>query len=194
MGDLKYSAPDKYDGKTFTLKCPSQREVLINTVEYNTTNITGIVYGWWVNQDVPAKTVLGRPYFFFNKSIDTTSYPILSQNITRYNAPSNVSNNGNHTLNFGIEIDEYTNVINENSLFGRFYSQYIVQSFEEQARVIKFTAMLPMNILLNYQLNDILIINGQEYYINSIKTNLTTQKSDLELLTKQSDYTPSVLN
>ena len=194
MGDLKYSAPDKYDGKTFTLKCPSQREVLINTVEYNTTNITGIVYGWWGNQDVPAKTVLGRPYFFFNKSIDTTSYPILSQNITRYNAPSNVSNNGNHTLNFGIEIDEYTNVINENSLFGRFYSQYIVQSFEEQARVIKFTAMLPMNILLNYQLNDILIINGQEYYINSIKTNLTTQKSDLELLTKQSDYTPSVLN
>ena len=71
--------------------------------------------------------------------------------------------------------------------------QYIIQSFEQQSRIVKFKAMLPMNILLNYNLNDTFIINGQQYYINSIKTNLTTQESDLELLTKQTDYTASVL-
>tara|TARA_R100001377_G_scaffold4680_1_gene2660 strand:+ start:4377 stop:6548 length:2172 start_codon:yes stop_codon:yes gene_type:complete len=193
MGNLKYSAPEKYDGKTFTLQVPSQRESLINIKEYNTIIITGIVYGWWVNQDIPAKTVLGKPYFFFNRRVDTTTKPILSQQWTHYNAPSNVSETGSHTLNFGIEIDEYTDETNENSLFSRFYSQYIIQSFEEQSRIVKFTAMLPMNILLNYQLNDTLIINGQAYYINSIKTNLTTQKSELELLTKQTNYTASVL-
>ena len=47
--------------------------------------------------------------------------------------------------------------------------------------------------ILNYELNDVFIVNGQEYYINSITTNLLTNKSQLELITKQSAYTPSVL-
>ncbi len=193
MGNLRYSAPEKYEGETFNLKVPAQRESLINIVEDGTRNITGIVYAWWVNGENPAKTTLGKPYFFFNRNVDTTAYPILSQQYTQYNAPANVSADGNHTLNFGIEVDEYTNEVNQNSLFSRFYSQYIIQSFEQQSRIVKFKAMLPMNILLNYNLNDTFIINGQQYYINSIKTNLTTQESDLELLTKQTDYTASVL-
>jgi hypothetical protein len=96
-------------------------------------------------------------------------------------------------LNFGAEFNAYTGNVNENSLFSRFYSQYIVKLFEEQARVVKFTAQLPSSIVLNYELNDVFIVNGQEYYINSIKINLLTNKSELELITKQSDYTPSVL-
>ena len=52
---------------------------------------------------------------------------------------------------------------------------------------------MPSSIILNYELNDVFIINGQEYYINSIRTNLLTNKSELELITKQSAYTPSVL-
>ena len=78
-------------------------------------------------------------------------------------------------------------------MFSRFYSQYIVKLFEEQARIVKFTAQLPTSIVLNYELNDVFIVNGQEYYINSITTNLLTNKSQLELITKQSAYTPSVL-
>ena len=38
-----------------------------------------------------------------------------------------------------------------------------------------------MNVVLNYRLNDIFIIGTTEYRINSIKTNLLTNKSDLEL-------------
>jgi hypothetical protein len=36
--------------------------------------------------------------------------------------------------------------------------------------------------LINFQLNDTFVINNIEYKINSIKTNLLTGKSDLELL------------
>jgi len=43
---------------------------------------------------------------------------------------------------------------------------------------------LPLRVLLNYQLNDVFIINGREYIINSVNTNLLTGKSDLELLNK----------
>jgi len=190
FGNLNYSAPEKYDGQSYDIQVDGQRSQLINIIDEN-DDLTGIVYGWWV--DAESKTTLGSPYMFFNDLIDVADYPVTSQVIEEYNAPSNVSPDRNHTLNFGIEYNEYTGNVNENSLFNRFYSQYIVKLFEEQARVVKFTAQLPSSIVLNYELNDVFIVNGQEYFINSIRTNLLTNKSELELITKQSDYTPSVL-
>jgi len=190
FGNLNYSAPEKYDGQSYNVQVDGQRSQLINIIDEN-DDLTGIVYGWWV--DAESKTTLGSPYMFFNDLIDVADYPITLSQFDQYNAPSNVSPDRNHTLNFGIEFNEYTGNVNENSLFSRFYSQYIVKLFEEQARVVKFTAQLPSSIVLNYELNDVFIVNGQEYYINSIQTNLLTNKSELELITKQSDYTPSVL-
>ena len=190
FGNLNYSAPEKYDGQSYDVQVDGQRSQLINIIDEN-DDLTGIVYGWWV--DAESKTTLGSPYMFFNDLIDVADYPITLSQFDQYNAPSNVSPDRNHTLNFGIEYNEYTGNVNENSLFNRFYSQYIVKLFEEQARVVKFTAQLPSSIVLNYELNDVFIVNGQEYYINSIKTNLLTNKSELELITKQSGYTPSVL-
>ena len=190
FGGLSYSAPDKYDGQAFQLQLQGQRSQLINPRDENGA-LTGNVFAWWV--DAESKTTLGKPYLFFNRLVDSSSYPILSANFQSYNAPSNVSSDGNHTLNFGTEFDEYTGTVNTNSLFNRFYSQYIVKLFEEQARVIKFTAQLPTSIILNYELNDVFIINGQEYFINSLTTNLLTNKTQLELITKQSGYTSSVL-
>ncbi len=190
FGNLNYSAPEKYDGQSYDIQVDGQRSQLINIIDEN-DDLTGIVYGWWV--DAESKTTLGSPYMFFNDLIDAADYPVTSLAIEEYNAPSNVSPDRNHTLNFGIEYNEYTGNVNENSLFNRFYSQYIVKLFEEQARVVKFTAQLPSSIVLNYELNDVFIVNGQEYYINSIRTNLLTNKSELELITKQSDYTPSIL-
>jgi hypothetical protein len=49
------------------------------------------------------------------------------------------------------------------------------------------SAYLPLNIILKYNLNDIFIIDKTEYRINSIKTNLLTNKSDLELYNLQAD-------
>ena len=190
FGNLNYSAPEKYDGQSYDVQVDGQRSQLINIIDEN-DDLTGIVYGWWV--DAESKTTLGSPYMFFNDLVDAADYPITLSQFDQYNAPSNVSPDRNHTLNFGIEFNEYTGDVNENSLFSRFYSQYIVKLFEEQARVVKFTAQLPSSIILNYELNDVFIVNGQEYYINSIQTNLLTNKSELELITKQSAYTPSVL-
>jgi hypothetical protein len=190
FGNLNYSAPEKYDGQSYDVQVNGQRSQLINIIDEN-SDLTGLVFGWWV--DAENKTTLGSPYMFFNDLVDAADYPITLSQFDQYNAPSNVSPDRNHTLNFGVEFNEYTGNVNENSLFSRFYSQYIIKLFEEQARVVKFTAQLPSSIILNYELNDVFIVNGQEYYINSIQTNLLTNKSELELITKQSDYTPSVL-
>ena len=48
---------------------------------------------------------------------------------------------------------------------------------------------MPLHILLNYNLNDRFIIGNKSYRINSIKTNLLTNKSSLELYTLSESVT-----
>ena len=93
-----------------------------------------------------------------------------------------MSSDENHTLNFGAEYDEFNKDINANSLFSRFYQQYVVQTYNQNGRIIKVSANLPVSFVLNYGVNDVIVINGKEYYINSIQTDLTTGKSQLELI------------
>jgi len=190
FGDLKYSAPEKYDGQEFNQEVPFERSVLINLQDHQ-GNQTDNVIGWWV--DAEGKTTLGKPYLFFNRLIDSSSNTVTSSNYTSYNAPSNVSSDENHSLNFGAEYDEFNKEINVNSLFSRFYQQYVVQTYNQNGRIIKVSANLPVSFVLNYGVNDIIVINGKEYYINSIQTNLITGKSQLELIVKKVAYTNSVL-
>ena len=190
FGDLNYSAPEKYDGQAFNLEVPFEKTVLIN-LENNAGQETNNIEAWWV--DSSNKTALGKPYIFFNRVIDSSSNTVTSSNFTSYNAPSNVSSDENHSLNFGAEYDEFNKDINRNSLFERFYKNYIVQTFNQNGRIIKVSAQLPISFILNYELYDIIQINGQQYYINSIKINLATGRSELELIVKTSTYTNSVL-
>ena len=190
FGDLNYSAPEKYDGQAFNQEIPFERTVLINLVD-NSGDVTNNIEAWRVDAD--SKTALGKPYIFFNRVVDSSSFPVTTLNLTAYNAPSNVSTDQNHTLNFGAEFDEYNGDINTNSLFERFYKQYIVQTFEQNGRIIKVSANLPISFMLNYSVNDIIVINAEEYYINSINMNLATGKSELELIVKKATYTNSVL-
>ena len=190
FGDLRYSAPEKYDGQEFNQEVPFERSVLINLQDHH-GNQTNNIIGWWV--DDSGNTALGKPYIFFNRVVDSSSYTVTSSHLTSYNAPSNVSTDENHTLNFGAEYDEFNGDVNTNSLFSRFYQQYIEQSFNLKGRIIKISAQLPVSFILNYSVNDIIVINGQEYYINSLTTNLATGKSELELIVKTLTYTNSVL-
>lgn len=115
--------------------------------------------------------------------------------ITSYWRPSNSNEAGSptvapaHTLNFDQEFDEwngvdYTGVDGQesNSLYNKFYKNYVEGVFNVAKRVFKVTAYLPPNILVNYRLNDQIKIQDQVFRINSITTELTTGKSELELL------------
>ena len=190
FGDLKYSAPEKYDGQAFNQDLPFERSVLINVEDVPNSTPTGNIMGWWV--DDGDSTTLGKPYIFFNRYL-TTSKPIFSGTQSNFNVPSNISVDKNHSLSFGAEYDEYVRELNTNSLFSRFYQQYIVQTYNNKGRIIKVSANLPVSFMLNYKLNDIIVINGQEYYINNISINLATGKSELELIVKTQTFTNSVL-
>jgi hypothetical protein len=89
------------------------------------------------------------------------------------------------SLTFDSEIDEFTLTdfgASSNSLFNRFYKNYITSVFNPNKRVFKLKAYLPPSFLINYKLNDQLKVQDVVYRINSITTNLNTGLSRLELI------------
>jgi hypothetical protein len=114
-----------------------------------------------------------------------------SSSLVQYFRPSNTNEDGTSstapafTINFDNEVDEW-NLIDydgsTNSLFKKFYKDYIDDLFDPKKRIYKIKAYLTTEVLLNMRLNDRFIINNRVFTINSIKTNLKTEVSEIELL------------
>lgn len=125
--------------------------------------------------------------------------------ITSYWRPSNSNkNNLSQTtpapfnINFDVEFEEfyltdYSSVFEaeedtveqqspSNTLFKKFYSNYIISSLNPTKRIVKMTAYFPASLLVRYKMNDQFKILDDVYRINSIKTSITTGKTTLELL------------
>ena len=174
--------------------------------------ITDILWGYSADGDFESKTdvtpatgnyspVLTKPLVFYAVQetglSSGTGIKWISDGspleITQYNRPSNTNEDGttstaaSFTINFDDEIDEW-NLTNydggTNSLFKKFYANYINGIFEEKKRIYKLKGYLPTDILANYRLNDELVIQDRTFTINSISTNFKTEISQLELLNK----------
>jgi hypothetical protein len=86
-------------------------------------------------------------------------------------------------LNFNTERSEWSGDTDHyQSLFVKYYKDYIQSVFNTKQRLTKLKAYLPMRILLNYGLGDRFIVSGNQYKINSISTNLLTGQSNIELI------------
>ena len=118
--------------------------------------------------------------------------------LTTYWRPSNSNEEGTssvpptNNLNFDSEFDEWqlkvykdTNsdlVVTDNSLFSKFYIKYISGAYDQSKRIFRYKCFLPAKILTRYKLNDQIKIQDRVFRINSIKTNLNTGATELELL------------
>jgi hypothetical protein len=123
----------------------------------------------------------------FVDALDVNGVASSHKELTNVNLPFNsVDENpavSLHQLNFNLEFSEWTRTTEfTKSLFQEYYSAYISQVFDSKNRLTKIKARLPLKILLNYSLADKFVINGTDYRINSITTNLTTGEADIELL------------
>tara|TARA_R100001460_G_scaffold89505_2_gene131023 strand:- start:1023 stop:3086 length:2064 start_codon:yes stop_codon:yes gene_type:complete len=90
--------------------------------------------------------------------------------------------NGNFQLNFAQEISEWTGLQNFTETLFTAYEKYIVGVFNPKQRMTKVEVMLPLAVLLSIQMKDRIVIAGHNYIINKLTTNLSTGKSQLELL------------
>ena len=195
-GTTEYTGDSKYDGTLYKVEAPFEHmkyERLINVANGNNTTVQ---YGWCVddndesylgepilfypiyqqNQD-SIRFLNDRPYVTTTSNIDINDYWIPSNSVALSTSTSTAN------INYNQENNEYDITGNyTGTLFQNYYSNYIVEMFNTKRRINRFTAYLPTNILLNYELSDRFIINNISYKINSVNTNLKTGISTLELL------------
>ena len=113
--------------------------------------------------------------------IDTVpiNYPV--------NMPSNTLNFDSSptdldSIHFNEYPSEYTGIEYTDSLFEKYYKNYIKDVFEPINRLIKVKAYLPIKILQKLKMNDRIVINDRQHRINKITSNLKTGESQIELL------------
>jgi len=176
-------------------------EKLINLSDKSATDIQ---YGFFVddNQD----SYIGKPLLFYpvyvnatesfrlitsiDSSGDSEIFETFSLVSGSFNIPSNTRFITNpptltqkESLHFTSYPNEYTGS-NEftDTLFEKYYKLYIQDKFETINRLTKITAYLPSRITTEIKMNDRVIINGRQYRINKLQSNLKNGKSKMELL------------
>jgi len=189
------SNDNEWDGGEFKVELDFEKMLYERLSNSNSGALTTIGQGAMLDKDFNA--TIGAPLLLYIKNQSTSDTFKLQegtagavQDITAYNRPSQifVPTSGtvaasSSSLNFGIEIDEFFQDVVGTNLFAKYYADYLTSIYNRQGRIKKVEAFLPLHILLNYNLNDKLIIGNKSYRINSIKSNLLTNKSSLELYT-----------
>lgn len=178
---------DSWDGGKYTVEVDFEKMMYERLFETDDTTLTPMCQGTML--DKKGEPTIGKPLLLYIKDTDPDGYLILESGggtPTNYKRPSQIFGNASNrtALNFGQENDEFNLSVTGRNLFETFYKDYIVGLFDAKGRKLNVTAYLPLNIILRYNLNDRFIINGRSYRINTAKTNLLTNKSDLELITE----------
>jgi hypothetical protein len=204
-GNEKYKSEgdNVFDGGKYDVKVKFGHMLYENLVDQSTGQFTGIFFGFSVDKD--ENPVLESPVLFYGDrinlpsdiyitdkprgvtgvyNVDLMTYLQIPKNyyaITTLDPQDNPITTP-YSINFGSEYSPFGSII-ENGLFKDYHQNFIQNIYDQQARILKITAHLPLSILLEYSLNDRFIVGNKKYLINSAKTNLQTGKTDLELIT-----------
>tara|TARA_R110002167_G_scaffold62505_2_gene176584 strand:- start:1843 stop:3888 length:2046 start_codon:yes stop_codon:yes gene_type:complete len=193
-GTEEYFGDANFDGpaKVYKVQLPFEHLQYERLVNATGSALTTIQWGWFVNDN--KESYFGSPLIFYNifqsnvsTSISVKNTATSNAETSYYNIPSNsralTSASSTSNINFFNETNEYTEADNfSGTLFSNYYEEYISNVFNINRRLTKVTAYLPLKMIYNLKLNDKISLNNKTYKINSVKTNLTTGKSDFELL------------
>jgi len=171
-----------------------ERLINVNTAVSAPANETTIQWGYFVDDN--QEPYYGLPLVFYAIEVSNGTEIALqtgtgTEAMDDYIIPSNsleVGTTNETNINFTAAINEYDGSEYLGTLFNTNYSTYINNVFDIGRRLIKVNAILPQKIFHNLQLNDLIQIRQQNYQINSITTNLTNGKSQLELLNVGTPY------
>lgn len=185
---------EKFDGEDYEVEVPFGHFKYERLLDLNDNSQTSIQWGYSADDDFDETTgnygsYIGKPLLFYpilqsgGNSIQFIESSSVKDELTSYVIPSNsLALTDSSNINFKAELNEYTNTQFATTLFKQYYETYIAQVFTQSNRIKKVKAYLPLRILLSYTLADKFIYKGRKHQINSIKTNLMTGESEIELL------------
>ena len=181
----------EFDGGVYKVELPFEKMMYERLSNEDTDALTLIGQGAFLNQQF--EPTIGEPLIMcvaYQQDVND-EITIDGGGVGYYRRPTQLSNfTWGYTtrlqLNFGLEADEFLREIpsGATNLFQDGYLDYVETVFDRKSRLLKVSAYLPLSIILKYKLKDTFVINNKSYRINKIKTNLLTNKTDLELYNK----------
>ena len=207
-GEVEYKT-DLTDNKIYKVTAPFEHMLFSRLSDLTTNAFTDIQTGCFLDEELNPS--IGKPLLFYgiqrtgistpinfvyNERPDTygalassTSTDIFS--LTNYFMPHHANELGSRAtpptfnLNFGSEIDTYnlTDYAGQNnSLFLKNYQNYITRVYNKKTRLYRYSATLPLKILLQLTLDDKVIVGTRLFTINSMTTKLQSGETEFELL------------
>jgi len=174
------------DGDKIDVKLPFEN-VLFERLEGS-----NIQYGYLVDDKIEPTT--NKPIIFYNNNIELsgTKLSFVNENNTVSLIDTNLNTpatslgfvDSNFCINWGVEFSSWDYVAMFNTLYKNYWSNYITSIFNIKKRQFKFDAMLPISLLTNLKLNDVLFIKERYYRINDFNVNLLTGQTTLNSFSK----------
>ena len=206
FGELEFKTTAS-DEKKYLVEAPFEHMMFERLTNQDNGNLTDIQYGLFTDDDL--KPSIGAPLIFYGVYRQNISPTINYVETTRpesgtpatgtqrvmsdYWMPSNYNELGTSStpptfnLNFGSEINEYTLTdyggVN-NSLFEKYYTNYITRVFKRKTRLYKLKAILPLKELIKISLDDKIIVGTRAFTINKMTTKLQSGETQFELLSE----------
>jgi len=214
-GELNYLA-DTTKSKKYEIKIPFEHMLFERLQDKTSGNLSTVQIGSFLDDNLEPS--IGQPLLFyaiyqqnqnninFLQSTRPETYAALCtvgtpSSINDYWMPHNANELGTSTtpptynLNFGSEINTYTLTDyggTNNSLFQNYYTNYITRVFNKRTRIFKYSAVLPLKVLLNLTLDDLIVIGTRAYTINKMSTKLQSGETSFELLNEPYPVTTTV--
>lgn len=160
---------------------------------------TGIRWGYAVNESFSPIKVSNLLHFarkslltYFSSTSqkdisvsDGGSNTFLTQEFTScFLSPTNLADTslrGAVNLDFGVESSNEP-FVQQTTIFKEYHEKQILRIYDPRSRIIKIDAYIPISVFRDIKLNDTIIINGKSHLINTMKSNLNSDKTTFELI------------
>ena len=191
---------EEISGETEDYSVPFEQVVYERLTDFaGVKENVNIQYGLLADESI--EPIVTKAHIHFNNVIQAQNNPLKLINVTDA-SPINVVNIPSHTLGFdeplfstviGEEFNEFNGQLINNTIYSNHHQSYIEGITGEDKREYNATIKnLPLEVLNNLQLNDVLNIKDNYYRIDNFKTNLLTKETKMKLfLTKSVDLDPT---
>jgi hypothetical protein len=177
------------DGDPFEVNLIFENPIFERLYDLNDNGITTLQYGLILDDDL--SPYVGEPFMFYAPLVNISPNTIGFNTATTYSELSGNVLMPSHSmqidvpsfnLNFNAEINEYTSQVFSDTIYKRYYDDFITDIFSVKRRSIQLEAILPINLLHRLRMNDRVIIQDTRYIINKIDSNIVNRLDRLELV------------
>ena len=190
--DLKDANGKPLDGGTLKVETPFEQPVYERLIDQNTGNIKDIQVAGIYDRDLNPVNPAPIIHYINNVTMPSgTSIKMRDEDEVGFEVAGNLNNissdfplsQPSYSVLFGSEFSTWNSTLITNTLYQNHWSQYISNIFNIKRRIWNYTANdLPLNIINNLQLNDVIKIRDNQYRINKFTVDLLNGNTTFELI------------